>query len=181
MKKLLLLLLLSCSSIALCDRHVALPFWVTQTNESSEIINEDPNKKLIDILYRGQIGLMSYTKYYNLVNPYIKKAEKTLALFRILDDCSELSNSYLTCLTNYNVACFYSHVKPNSKLRQENLEESGRKLFEVIAQAKRTMKALKNLNINNEYNKTATLFNQANTEYYKQLSFIAKTSLYFTR
>lgn len=117
-------------------------------------------------------------KYDACIEPYIKEAEKNLAIIQYCvtnPDCKDIVE-YFRCLLAYNCVFFNCYINPDA-LRSALLKSCTQDLMSVIKDFKEKEK-LDHLNVQQEYDKTIKLFQKANEAYYKQLSFKFKVAAY---
>lgn len=135
-----------------------------------------------------QIGLMGRNEYYEFVEPYIQEAEKTL---KVLSYCKEnfeslnvdgVADWYMSCLANYTYAFFHDYVRSrsrffafflNASVQKKNIKnhfkEMTKNLLDVIERIKKQTH-LKDLDTQEEFEKTTKLFQDLAKNYYDTLS-----------
>ncbi len=131
-------------------------------------------------LYLRQHSLMEHDQYIEFIEPHLQQAEqslKTAAYCRQNPD-SCLTQEYLSCLRSCIVAGFHSLTRPNDLAVKRYVSSCQRRLSDLIAKIKETNQ-VKDLDLTVEINQSIELCNRVNAAYYKNLSFSAKTSVYF--
>lgn len=154
---------------------------------SISIIGDDDSykqleKRFAQKLCNTQGGLMPRDEYFSFIQPYLDQAKEELHVPRYLSeqaqnnlDVTIIGLAYFNVLANCNVACFHHYVANNEETGSRL--EDNKKILQTTIQALAEIRAELELDVEDEVDKTITLFSQANKEFYNRLSFLKRAYL----
>lgn len=130
-------------------------------------------------LLRRQGGLMAPEEYARFVAPHLNKAEGALAIVGHLKQEGNIPeamrNNYFDMLLDYNVAWFIHYVNPSKDTQEYLLIERAwlEALIKTIAQSR----CIDGLSAETEMQKTTTLIEEINKDFYTKLPWYKKLYL----